>query len=66
MFVFLEKFFREVVHILLDSSFYILAGIVIAGLLRVILNPNIVLRHLGQGRFLSVVKAALLGIPLPL
>ena len=53
-------------QILLDSSVYILLGITIAGLLRVILNPNTVLHHLGRGRFSSVVKAALLGIPLPL
>jgi uncharacterized membrane protein YraQ (UPF0718 family) len=59
-------FAQEVWNILLDSSFYILAGITIAGLLRVILNPNTVLAHLGKGRFSSVVKAALLGVPLPL
>ena len=57
---------QEVWHILLDSSFYILLGITIAGLLRVILNPNTVLKHLGRGRYSSVVKAALLGVPLPL
>lgn len=62
----LMKFIQEVWHILLDSSVYILFGITIAGLLRVILNPNTVLNHLGHGRYSSVVKAALLGVPLPL
>lgn len=57
---------QEIWHILLDSSVYILIGITIAGLLRVILNPNTVLNHLGRGRYSSVVKAALLGVPLPL
>ncbi len=60
------QLFEEVWQILLDSSFYILLGITIAGLLRVILNPNTVLHHLGRSRFGSVVKAALLGVPLPL
>ena len=60
------KLLQEVWHILLDSSVYILMGIKIAGLLRVILNPNTVLNHLGRGRYSSVVKAALLGVPLPL
>ena len=60
------KLLQEVWHILLDSSVYILMGITIAGLLRVILNPNTVLNHLGRGRYSSVVKAALLGVPLPL
>ena len=53
-------------HLLLDASVYILLGLLISGLLRVFLNPNSVARHLGQGRFKSVFKAALLGIPIPL
>ena len=60
------RFLQEIWHILLDSSFYILMGITIAGLLRVILNPNTVLKHLGHGRYSSVIKAALFGVPLPL
>jgi len=53
-------------QLLLDSSVYILFGLLIAGLLRVFMSPNSVATHLGQGRFRSVFKAALLGIPLPL
>ena len=56
----------EAWNILVDSSFYILVGITIAGLLRVIVNPATVLNHLGRGRYISVVKAAFLGVPLPL
>ncbi len=62
----LIKLIQEIWQILLDSSFYILVGISIAGLLRVILNPNTVLHHLGRGRYSSVFKAAMLGVPLPL
>jgi hypothetical protein len=57
---------REVWHILLDSSVFILSGILIAGLLKVVLNPDVILRHLGRGRVSSVIKAALFGVPLPL
>jgi len=60
------KLALEIWHILLDSSFYILLGITIAGILKVVLNPNTVLKHLGRGRFSSVAKAAFLGVPLPL
>lgn len=56
----------EGLHILLDSSVYILFGILVAGLLKVVLNPDIILRHLGRGRYSSVVKAAFFGVPLPL
>ncbi len=50
----------------LESGVYILFGLVISGLLRVFLNPATISRHLGRGRFTSVFKAALLGIPIPL
>jgi len=53
-------------YLLLDASVYILFGLLISGLLRVFLNPNSVVRHLGRGRFSSVFKAAFLGIPIPL
>jgi uncharacterized membrane protein YraQ (UPF0718 family) len=60
------RFFVESWNILLDSAFYILFGITLAGILRVLMNPNTVLNHLGRGRYSSVAKAALLGLPLPL
>lgn len=52
--------------LLLDSSVYILFGILISGLLKMVLNPAAVAKHLGSGRFSSVIKAAFLGVPLPL
>lgn len=57
---------REFGHILLDSSVYILFGILIAGLLKVVLNPDVIINHLGKGRYSSVFKAAFFGVPLPL
>jgi len=62
----LQKIISATWDILLDSSFYILMGILIAGLLRVILSPTVIFNHLGKGRFMSVFKAALFGVPLPL
>lgn len=52
--------------LLLDSSVYMLLGILVAGLLKIFLNPETVAKHLGFGRFSSVIKAAILGVPLPL
>jgi uncharacterized membrane protein YraQ (UPF0718 family) len=57
---------RESWHILLDSSVYILFGIVIAGMLNIVMNPVFIMNHMGAGRFSSVIKAALFGVPLPL
>lgn len=62
----LAAILRETWHILEDSSVYVIFGLLIAGLLKVFVSPGIVSRHLGRGRFASVFKAALLGVPLPL
>jgi len=53
-------------QMLLEASVYILLGLLVSGLLRVFLDPQSVARHLGRGRFASVFKAAILGIPIPL
>ena len=58
--------FNESWQLLLDAAVYILFGILLGGLLKVFLSPAYVARHLGQGRFSSVFKAALFGVPLPL
>ncbi len=49
-----------------ESSLYILLGLAIGGLLKVFLSADFVAAHLGKGRFASVFKAALLGVPIPL
>jgi uncharacterized membrane protein YraQ (UPF0718 family) len=53
-------------HLLLDAAVYILFGLLVSGLFRVFLNPSSIARHLGSGRFASVFKAALIGVPVPL
>jgi len=53
-------------QMLLDSSIYILFGLLVGGLLKVFLSPSFVVSQLGTGRFKPVLKAALLGIPIPL
>jgi uncharacterized membrane protein YraQ (UPF0718 family) len=53
-------------QLLLDAAAYILFGLLVSGLLRVFLNPNSIARHLGRGRFASVFKAAVIGVPIPL
>lgn len=52
--------------LLQDASVYIVIGLLAGGMLKVFLSPGNVAAHLGPGRFSSVFKAALLGIPLPL
>jgi uncharacterized membrane protein YraQ (UPF0718 family) len=63
---FILNIFQEAWNLLIESSVYIIFGLLISGLFKVFLNPDSVARHLGKGRFLSVIKASILGIPLPL
>ncbi len=66
----MSSFFSEVLlaswQLLNQSAFYILFGLLVGGLLKTFLSPAYVAAHLGKGRFSSVFKAALLGIPIPL
>ena len=63
---FLISILQEAWRLLLESSGYIIFGLIVSGLLRVFLSPYSVAQHFGQGRFRSVFKAAFLGIPIPL
>ena len=58
--------FRESWHLLREASIYILFGMFVGGLLKVFLSTSFVADHLGRGKFSSVIKAALFGIPIPL
>jgi uncharacterized membrane protein YraQ (UPF0718 family) len=63
-------FFLQIISaswdMLLDSSLYILFGIAVGGMLKMFLSTEYVVKHLGHGRYKSVVKAALFGVPIPL
>ncbi|WP_417914202.1 SO_0444 family Cu/Zn efflux transporter [Candidatus Electronema sp. JM] len=66
MFSFLAEVVQASWQLLNQAAFYILFGLLVGGLLKTFLSPAYVAKHLGKGRFSSVFKAALLGIPIPL
>ena len=66
MIEFFIKILASTMDLLFDSSVYILGGLFFSGVLTLFLSPEVISKHLGKGRFSSVFKAALLGIPLPL
>jgi len=45
---------------------YLLIGLIFAGLLHIIISKDMIIEHLGNNDWVSAVKAALLGVPLPL
>ncbi|MBI5557652.1 MAG: SO_0444 family Cu/Zn efflux transporter [Deltaproteobacteria bacterium] len=63
---FIWEVIQESWHLLMDASVFILFGLVVGGLLKMFLSPAYVAHHLGRGRFMPVLKAALFGIPIPL
>jgi uncharacterized protein len=63
---FVVNILRESWRLLMEASVYVLFGMVVAGLMKMFLSPGTVARHLGQGKVLPVLKAALLGVPMPL
>lgn len=50
----------------LSISPYLFIGLMFAGLLHIVFKKDFVAKHLGENNFFSVIKAAILGVPLPL
>ena len=53
-------------QLFVQSASYMLFGLLIGGMLKIFLSADYVAKHLGRGRFSSVFKASLLGVPIPL
>lgn len=60
------KILAESWHVLLESAPYMLFGFLAAGAIKAFLPENLAARHLGKNGFKSVLKASLIGVPLPL
>ncbi|MGB5917606.1 MAG: permease, partial [Arcobacter sp.] len=51
---------------LLDAmSIYVIVGLFIAGILKQLIPDNFISSHLGKNSTMSVIKATIFGIPLP-
>ena len=61
----LYKFFENFFLLASAMSFYILLGLIIAGILKQIVPNDFVSKHLGKNSLVSVIKATIFGIPLP-
>ena len=61
-----QHILHSFLHILNEMSPYVLLGFLIAGILHVFVNEVLLTRHLSGNGWKAVVKAAAIGIPLPL
>ncbi len=60
--LFLENLF----YLFLDMSFYIMIGLLIVGVLHSFVDKSFITRQIGKSSIGSVIKASILGVPLPL
>jgi len=58
--------FGSIANTYLEIAPYLLVGLFFAGLLHIFFKKDMIARHLGKNNFASVLKAALLGVPMPL
>ncbi len=57
---------EEILHILNESSPWVLLGFTVAALVKAFVPDDLVTKHLGSDGMMSVFKAALFGVPIPL
>lgn len=62
----MEVFIQNFIDMFLDMSFYIMLGLLLVGILNTFVKKEQMMKHLGSKKFSSVVKASLIGVPLPL
>lgn len=58
--------FGESLNLFVDMAPYLLFGFMVAGILHIFISLGYIARHLGKNNVGSVVKAVILGVPLPL
>jgi len=62
----IEGILLETWELFADMSPYLILGFLVAGLLHVVIPEGKIYRHLSGNNLLSVIKASLFGVPLPL
>ena len=62
----IQSFFMSLLNVVCEMAPYLLLGFFIAGVLHVFVPQNFYANYLSRNNKLSVVWAALLGVPLPL
>ena len=64
--MFIVEILNETLIMFLEMAPYLMLGLLFVGLLNLFFNKDLIVKHVGKNNFMSVFKAALFGIPLPL
>lgn len=62
----INTFMNNFIDMFISMSFYIVLGLLCVGVLNTYVDKDKILKHLGKNKFSSVVKASVIGVPLPL
>lgn len=57
---------NEIVNMFLEMAPYIILGLIFVAILNLLVSKDMIIKHVGGNNFLSILKASLFGIPLPL
>lgn len=57
---------NEIVNMYLEMAPYIILGLIFVAILNLLVSKDMIIKHVGGNNFLSILKASLFGIPLPL
>ncbi|MBC8320214.1 MAG: permease [Bacteroidetes bacterium] len=63
---FIRNYFEVLFSLTTEMAPYLLLGFLFAGILKVVVPPDLMSRYLGKSSASSVINASLLGVPLPL
>ncbi|MFA7626124.1 MAG: SO_0444 family Cu/Zn efflux transporter [Candidatus Kapaibacterium sp.] len=58
--------FSEIISMFIEMAPYIILGLIFVALLNFFVSKDLISKHIGQNNFLSLFKAAIFGVPLPL
>ncbi|ROL61492.1 permease [Bacteroidetes/Chlorobi group bacterium ChocPot_Mid] len=64
--MFIIGILKETLLLFIEMAPYMMLGLIFVGLLNLFFNKDLIIKHIGKNNFMSVFKAALFGIPLPL
>ncbi len=59
-------YLQNFVALFTESAPWLLLGLLIAGFMKWLVPMEMLEKHMGNNRFISIIKAALIGAPLPL
>jgi len=62
----MKDLFSSIYYLALDASFWLVVGLFIGGIFKTLIPTQLLQKHLSHEGFGSIVKAAILGAPLPL